>query len=45
MMSLFETMGSMDSIEIGLWVSGFMMVLVIIAGAGAGAQSAAGKID
>jgi tripartite ATP-independent transporter DctM subunit len=30
MMSIFEVMGSMDSIEIGLWVSGFMLILVII---------------
>ncbi|GAL18369.1 TRAP-type C4-dicarboxylate transport system large permease component [Vibrio maritimus] len=30
MMSLFEVMGAMDSIEIGLWVSGFMLVMVII---------------
>ncbi|GAL33798.1 TRAP-type C4-dicarboxylate transport system large permease component [Vibrio maritimus] len=30
MMSLFDTMGSMDSIEIGLWVSGFMLLLVVI---------------
>ncbi|GMQ48666.1 TRAP transporter large permease [Vibrio sp. 10N] len=30
MMSLFEVMGAMDSIEIGLWVSGFMLLLVVI---------------
>ncbi len=30
MMSLFDVMGSMDSIEIGLWVSGFMLLLVVI---------------
>ncbi|WP_353499275.1 TRAP transporter large permease [Vibrio sp. CB1-14] len=30
MMSLFDAMGSMDSIEIGLWVSGFMLLLVVI---------------
>lgn len=30
MMSLFDVMGSMDSIEIGLWVSGFMLFLVVI---------------
>lgn len=30
MMSIFEVMGGMDSIEIGLWVSGFMLILVII---------------
>ncbi len=30
MMTLFETMGRMDSVTIGLWVTGFMMVFVII---------------
>jgi len=29
-MNLFETMGSMDSITIGLWVTGFMLVFVVI---------------
>ena len=29
-MSLFETMGQMDSISIGLWVTGFMLVFVVI---------------
>ena len=30
-MSLFETLGSMDSITIGLWVTGLMLVLVVLA--------------
>ncbi len=30
MTGLFETMGSMDSIEIGLWVTGFMLLFVLI---------------
>lgn len=30
MSGLFETMGSMDSIEIGLWVSGAMLVFVVL---------------
>jgi tripartite ATP-independent transporter DctM subunit len=29
-MSLFETMGQMDSISIGLWVTGFMLFFVVI---------------
>ena len=29
-MDLFETMGSMDSISIGLWVTGFMLVFVVL---------------
>jgi len=29
-MSLFETMGQMDSISIGLWVTGFMLLFVLI---------------
>ena len=29
-MNLFETMGQMDSISIGLWVTGFMLVFVLI---------------
>ena len=29
-MSIFETMGQMDSISIGLWVTGFMLVFVVI---------------
>lgn len=29
-MSLFETLGQMDSISIGLWVTGIMLVLVLI---------------
>ncbi len=29
-MSLFETMGQMDSITIGLWVTGFMLFFVLI---------------
>ncbi len=29
-MSLFETMGQMDSVSIGLWVTGLMLLLVVI---------------
>ncbi len=29
-MGFFETLGQMDSISIGLWVTGFMLVLVVI---------------
>lgn len=29
-MSLFETMGQMDSISIGLWVTGLMLFFVVI---------------
>ncbi|MFT6372710.1 MAG: hypothetical protein ACJAZT_001460, partial [Gammaproteobacteria bacterium] len=29
-MSFFETLGQMDSISIGLWVTGIMLVLVLI---------------
>lgn len=29
-MSLFETLGQMDSISIGLWVTGLMLLLVVI---------------
>ena len=29
-MGLFETMASMDNISIGLWVTGFMMLMVVI---------------
>ena len=29
-MSLFETMAAMPPIEIGLWVSGVMLVLVVL---------------
>jgi tripartite ATP-independent transporter DctM subunit len=29
-MGLFETMGNMDSISIGLWVTGFMLVFVVL---------------
>jgi tripartite ATP-independent transporter DctM subunit len=42
MMSLFDVMGAMDSIEIGLWVSGFMLILVIIGVRVAFAASIAG---
>jgi tripartite ATP-independent transporter DctM subunit len=30
MTGLFESMGSMDSIEIGLWITGFMLLFVLI---------------
>jgi len=30
MSGLFETMGAMDSIEIGLWVTGLMLLLVVL---------------
>jgi tripartite ATP-independent transporter DctM subunit len=30
MIGLFETMGSMDPIEIGLWITGFMLLFVLI---------------
>ena len=30
MTGLFETMGSMDSFEIGLWITGFMLLFVLI---------------
>ena len=30
MTSLFETMGSMDPINIGLWVTGAMLVFVVL---------------
>ena len=29
-MNLFEVMGQMDSISIGLWVTGFMLVFVVL---------------
>lgn len=30
MTELFQTMGSMDSIQIGLWVTGFMLIFVVL---------------
>ncbi len=41
-MSLFQTMGQMDSISIGLWVTGFMLFFVLIGVRVAFAAAAAG---
>lgn len=41
-MSLFQTMGQMDSISIGLWVTGFMLLFVLIGMRVAFAAAAAG---